>query len=204
MERVDNYALQAKQAKQHFLTYDQNALIAKLDLQQDSEYLYVNLLCQLYRINRKTGDMHRRLEESWVAADSHSEVMTLLDLVCDSRRDRYITGRWKNMQSFGRLFHSGLLEKERDPFALRFDGDPESLHRACRALGGKALPGADICYSIPFFEGLCICIQFWHGDDEFSPRIRYLWDENADRYLKYETMYFAVNLLHTRMKDALE
>lgn len=111
MERVDNYALQAKQAKQHFLTYDQNALIAKLDLQQDSEYLYVNLLCQLYRINRKTGDMHRRLEESWVAADSHSEVMTLLDLVCDSRRDRYITGRWKNMQSFGRLFHSGLLEK---------------------------------------------------------------------------------------------
>lgn len=203
MERVDNYALQAQQAKRYFLTYDQNALIKKLGLKYDDEYLFVNLLCELYRINRTTGDIYRLHRGRWIDADSHREVMTILDMVCDSREDRYITGRWKNMQSFGRLFHTGLLEKERDPWALRFDRDPESLHRACRALGGLALPGADICYSMEFFDGLCVCIQFWHGDEEFSPRLRYLWDENADRYLKYETMYFAIDLLHGRMKEEL-
>ena len=204
MERVDNYALQAQQAKRYFLRYDQTELIAKLKLKSDENYLYVNLLCEPYRIRRDTGDMERCHKGLWMDANSHGEVMTILDLVCDSRPDRYITGRWKNMQSFGRLFHSSLLEKERDPWAIRFDRDPESLHRACRRLGGEALPGADICYSVELFDGLCICIQFWHGDEEFAPRLRYLWDENADRYLKYETMYFAVGLLHARMKEEME
>ena len=204
MERVDNYLLQARQAKQYFLRYDQDALIAKLKLKADDEYLYVNLLCELYRIRRDTGDMERCHRGNWVDANSHREVMTILDLVCDSRADRFVTGRWKIMQAFGMQFHSGLLEKERDPWAIRFDRDPESLHRACLALGGKAIPGADICYSIEFFDGLPLCIQFWHGDEEFSPRLRYLWDENADRWLKYETMYFALNLLHGRMAEEME
>ena len=204
MERVDNYLLQAQQAKRYFLRYDQNALIAKLDLKADDEYLYVNLLCEPYRIRRNSGDMERCHRGTWVDANSHGEVMTILDLVCDSRPDRFVTGRWKIMQAFGMRFHSGLLEKERDPWALRFDRDPESLHRACLALGGREIPGADISYSMEFFDGLPLCIQFWHGDEEFSPRLRYLWDENADRWLKYETMYFALNLLHDRMKEVLE
>ena len=204
MDRVDNYLLQAQQAKQYFLRYDQAALIAKLKLKADDKYLYVNLLCEPYRIHRDTGDMERCHRGIWVDANSHREVMTILDLVCDSRPDRYITGRWKIMQAFGKQFHSGLLEKERDPWAIRFDRDPEGLHRACRALGGREIPGADICYSIEFFDSLPLCIQFWHGDEEFSPRLRYLWDENADRYLKYETMYFALNLLHARMEEEME
>ena len=204
MERVDNYLLQAQQAKRYFLRYDQNALIAKLDLKADDKYLYVNLLCEPYRIRRNSGDMERCHRGTWVDANSHGEVMTILDLVCDSRPDRFVTGRWKIMQAFGMRFHSGLLEKERDPWALRFDRDPESLHRACLALGGREIPGADISYSMEFFDGLPLCIQFWHGDEEFSPRLRYLWDENADRWLKYETMYFALNLLHDRMKEVLE
>lgn len=204
MERVDNYLLQAQGAKQYFLRYDQAQLIAKLKLKADEKYLYVNLLCEPYRINRFNGDMERFRGGVWLDANSHGEVMTILDLVCDSRPDRYVTGRWKNMQSFGKLFHSSMLENERDPWAIRFDRDPESLHRACRGLGGEEIGGADISYSIEFFDGLPICIQFWHGDDEFTPRLRYLWDENADRYLKYETMYFAVGLLHRRMKEEME
>ena len=204
MERVDNYLLQARQAKQYFLRYDQDVLIAKLKLKADEKYLYVNLLCEPYRIRRDTGGMERCHRGNWVDANSHREVMTILDLVCDSRADRFVTGRWKIMQAFGMQFHSGLLEKERDPWAIRFDRDPESLHRACLALGGKMIPGADICYSIEFFDGLPLCIQFWHGDEEFSPRLRYLWDENADRWLKYETMYFALNLLHARMAEEME
>lgn len=203
MERTNNYLIQAGQAKARFLTYDQNALIAKLRLKYDDDYLYVQLLRQPYRLSRTTGDLERCREGSWIDANSFEEVMTVLDLVCDSRTDRYITGRWKNMQSFGMMFHQNLLEDARDPRAEGFDTAPESLHRGCRALGGEAVPGADISYSLEFFDGLPICIQFWHGDEEFPPRLRYLWDENADRYLRYETMYYAVNLLHRRLTEMM-
>lgn len=201
MERRDNYTIQANQAKERFLTYDQPALIRKFGLRFDKTYLYVNLLCKLYRIHRDTGDLQRLDGDVWADGNSYNEVMTLLDLLCDSRDDRQVAGRWKNMQSFGLLFHRNLLEDAKDPWAIRFDKDPEGFHKSCRALGGKPVSGADISYAIEVFDGLPICIQFWHGDDEFFPRLRYLWDENADQYLRYETMYFAVSLLLRRIGE---
>ena len=53
---------------------------------------------------------------------------------------------------------------------------------------------------MPFFEDLRIAVQFWHGDEEFSPRLRFLWDAAADQYLRYETMYYALGLLRTRLQ----
>lgn len=203
MARGGNYAIQAAQAKRRFLTYDQGEVTAKFSLKTDENFLYVNLLCQQYRISRTIGDMDRQVGAQWMDANSYEEVMTLLDLLCDSRADRSLAGRWKNMASFGRQFHRDLLET-RDPRAERIERDPAGFIRCCEALGGRKEPGADISYSFDFFDGLPVCIQFWHGDEDFFPRIRFLWDENADRYLRYETMYFAVELLCRRIwGDAL-
>ena len=202
MARVNNYALQVKQAQGWFLRYDQEALIKKLKLQGDDNYIYVKLLCKTYRIARTTG-LVDRLEEAWVDANTHEEVMTLMDLVCDSRPDRYISGRWKNMQSFGLMFHQNLAEGK-NPFAEAIQENIEGFHRACKALGGEPEQNADIAYAIELFDGLRICIQFWEGDEEFAPRVRYLWDENAMMYLKYETMYFAINLLMKRIRALMQ
>ena len=201
MVRGGNYLIQASQAKRRFLTYDQEKLIAKFDLKFDADYIYVNLLCKQYRIERKTGDMEYREGDTWLDGNSYEEVMTLLDLLCDSRDDRRIAGQWKNMQSFGLQFHQNLLEEQRDPMAEYIDRNPEEFRKACRALGGEPLTGADMSYAIEVFDGLPIAIQFWHGDDEFAPRLRYLWDENANQYIRYETMYFAVNLLLRRVRE---
>ena len=201
MERTDNYRIQAAQAKARFLTYDQQTLISKFRLKHDEYYLYPTFLGEACRLDRRTGDLERLHRGVWTDANSHGEIMTLLDLLCDSREDRYVTGRWKNLQSFGLQFHQNLLEDRRNPWADRFDRNPESLHRACRRLGGIPVPGADISYSIVVFEDLPVCIRFWHGDDEFAPRLRYLWDENADRYLKYETMHYAIPLLLRRLGE---
>ena len=202
MARVDNYAIQAAQAKTRFLGYDQEKLIRKFGLRADGEYLYMTMLCKLYRISRTTGDMEFREGEHWQDGNSHAEVMTLLDLLCDSREDRWISGRWKNMQAFGLMFHQNLLEEQRDPAAERFDREPGRLHRACAALGGEKLPGGDIGYAVELFDGLRIGILFWHGDEEFAPRLRFLWDENANLYIRYETMYFAVGMLKQRLMAA--
>ena len=201
MARVNNYLIQAQQAKTRFLTYDQQKLLRKFDLQFDEQYLYVNLLCKQYRIDRVTGDLQRRDGAVWNDGNTYEEVMTLLDLLCDSRDDRCLAHTWQNMQTFGLQFHQNLLEERRDPTAERVDRNPQLLHRAAKALGAEAIAGGDIGYAFELFDGLKIGLLFWHGDDEFLPRIRYLWDSNAKQYIRYETMYFAVDLLLRRIRE---
>lgn len=203
MARTNNYLLQAAQAKAYFLTYDQASLIRKLNLQYDEAYLYPVLFSRRYRLSRSTGDLEREEQDGWQDANTHGEVMTLLDLICDSREDRFVSGRWKNMADFGRAFHQNLLE-ERDPDAEFFQSQQEPFRKACEALGGKPLPTGDISYSIEVFDGLPLAVQLWLGDEEFPARLRYLWDENALQYLKYETMYYARGLLLERLKQEME
>lgn len=202
MIRRNNYLIQAAQAKERFLGYDQNALIAKFGLEFDDAYLYVNLLCQTYRISRTTGDMEKRVGDVWLDGNSYHEVMTILDLLCDSRNDRCLAGSWQSMQTFGQMFHRELLER-RDPVADRIEDNPEGFRRACLALGGEPVSGCDMGYGLELFDGLPVAVQFWHGDDEFFPRVRYLWDANALQYIRYETMYFAVNLVGDRILELM-
>ena len=201
MARGSNYLIQAEQAKRRFLTYDQARLAAKFKLDVDVDFLYVNLLCKQYRVDRRSGDLEYREGDLWLDGNSYDEVMTLLDLLCDSREDRWISGRWKNMQSFGLQFHQNLLEEAKDPFASRIDREPEFLHRAAKTLSAEVISGGDLGYAFELFDGLKIGLLFWHGDDEFLPRVRYLWDENAKQYIRYETMYYEVDLLRRRIQE---
>ena len=203
MERRDNYAMQAEMAKQSFLRYDQEALIRKFRLRADEHYLYPVLLGDTYRLSRATGDLERQIGGAWADANSHAEVMTLLDLLCDSREDRFLTGRWKTMQAFGNQFHRNLLEDQESPFARAIQDHPEAFRGACRALGGKEVKSADIAYSVELFDGLPIGVFFWEGDEEFAPRIRYYLDENAAMYLRYETMHYAVGLLAEKIMERM-
>ena len=203
MAMVGNYLLQARSAKQRFLSYDQQKLIQKFCLEWDETFLYTTLLGRKYRLCRQTGDMDCMTDGGWADGNSYEEVMTLLDLLCDSRDDRFIAGRWKSMESFGLMFHQNLLQDERDPLAERFDREPEALRKAGLAIGGKPQAGADIAFVFEVFDGLPIVLQFWHGDEEFAPRIRWLWDENARMYIRYETMYFAVGLLRRRILERM-
>lgn len=204
MERKDNYLIQANQAKQHFLTYDQERLVRKLRARSDKQYIYVTFLNDPYRLERTTGDFRRWDGTAWVDGNSFAEVMTLLDMICDSREDRFISGRWRSMSDFGLMFHQNLLEDRKDAAADIFDRDPEGFRRACIAMGGQPIPGADIGYAIALFDGLRIGVQFWHGDDEFYPRLRYLWDENALQYIRYETMHYVIPLMLKRLKEKMK
>ncbi len=204
MAGQNNYQIQAGQAKALFLRYNQQALIRKLGLRAESDWLYTAMLHTPYRIHRETGDVQRMEAGNWVDGNGFEEVMTLLDLVCDSREGRFLTGRWKNQRDFGLQFHQNLLESPSDPWARRFESQPEAFRAACQALGGQSLPFGDICYAVPLFDGLSIAVQLWFGDEEFPPNLRFLWDENALMYLRYETMYYAKDLLLQRIREKME
>ena len=201
MEREGNYTIQANQAKAHFLGYDQEELIRKLGLRTDGSWLYTALFGVPYRIHRTSASIERQRQGQWQDANSYEEVMTLLDLVCDSREDRHPSGSWKNMQDFGLQFHRSLLEDGVDPWAERFAGDPAGFARACTALGGVPLPQGDAAFSIAAFDDLRVGIQLWLGDEEFPSRLKIMWDSNALQYLRYETMYFAKAVLLRLLRE---
>ena len=200
MARTDNYLIQAQQAKNWFSTYDQDKIIAKLKLRHDEAYLYPVMFSETYRIHRKTGNIDRLTEEGWVDANTFGEVMVLLDLVCDSREDRFITGKWKNMTDFGLMFHRNLTEGRKDPWADKFEANPEGFRKACEFFKGVPFPQGDIAYTLEVFDGLCLTLQLWFGDEDFPAGLRFLWDENATMYLKYETMHFAKGMLLEKME----
>ena len=200
--RQDNYAIQTQYAKERFLGYDLEALIQKLRLAYDEQYVYTDLFHQRYRIRRRDADFARLREGQWVDANSFAEVLTLLDLICDSRTDRRPANQWKNLNAFGRLFHSNLLEG-RDPAAEAFAGALPAFSQACLALGGVPFPQGDAAYEIPFFDGLSVVVQLWQGDEEFPSQLNFLLDANADQYLRYETMHYARGLLLRLIREQL-
>ena len=177
MHLTNNYLIQARQAKELFVTYDQDKLIAKLKLPYDDTYFYPVMFSETYRIHRKTGNIDRQTESGWVDANSFGEVMVLLDLVCDSREDRFVTGKWKNMTDFGLMFHRNLTEGKADPWADKFEADPEGFRRACEFFRGVPFPQGDIAYTLEVFDGLCLTLQLWFGDEDFPAGLRLLWDD---------------------------
>ncbi len=198
--RFDNYALAVVQGKKRFLTYDQQELIHRCRLRYDEDYFYITFLSDPYRICRRSGDVQRLQESVWVDGNSFGEVMTIFDWLCDSRADRYVCGRWINAVSHGHYFHSGLQEEKKDGNATYFSEHAAAFRTACLALGGREMPGGDLGFVLELVDGLPIYVQLWHGDEEFAPRLRFLWDENYTMYLRYETTWYALPLLIGRIR----
>ena len=199
---ADNYRIQMENAQRFFLGYDQEKLIRKFRLKADENFLYVTMFSAPYRLSRHTGRLER-FEEAWEDANTFGEVMTLLDILCDSRDDRFLTGRWVSTQHFGKHIHRGLLEIEEDPLATAFDQTPGSFRKACLALGGHPIKGGDEAWAIEVMDGLAIGIFFWHGDEEFPAQLRFFWDENAPMYIRYETMHYTLGYLRSLLRQAI-
>ena len=89
--------------------------------------------------------------------------------------------------------------ESRDALADLAQNHPGEYRTALEKLGARPVKGADIAYVLPVFDDLEMALFFWAGDEEFLPRIRYLWDENALQYIRYETMYYVLGCLRTRL-----
>ena len=135
--------------------------------------------------------------------------MVLTDILCDSRPGRRALGGWKSTLDFGYHVHRSLMENgPTSPLEKRIDAEPGLLRARALALGGRAAEGtdaggADQAYILPFFQDLDLLVQFWEGDEEFQPRLRFLWDAGAGDYLKYETMYYALDLVRRRLGEEI-
>ena len=198
----DNYAIQANDARLRFLTYDQKVIVNTTSATADADFLYLRFCGSDYRICRADGRIFRRVGEDWLPADSHGEVLTLFDYLCDAKPHRAPAGVFVSMPSLAGHVHGGLVQKSGD-LERAIDADPDAFCRGCRALGGVPGEGGDLCFDLLLFPDLPLRLRFWHADEEFDPFLDLLFDKNALQFLRYETTWFAAGVLRTRLREAM-
>lgn len=205
MNRKDNYAITAEAARQRFTTYDLAKIISKTPLSHDGQYLYLAVLDRTCRIEKTTGKMAWSAPDGWEETAQFHDLLTIFDYLCDGRENRRTAGQMKSMASFGQAFHTGLLEGgEPTELEKTIDKNPKLFQNACLKLGGIPFPTGDLAYTLHFFPDLPMTVQFWHSDEDFPPQLRYLWDAAATDFIRYETMFYALRILHGRLSFWIE
>ena len=195
---ASNYEKMAASARTLFLEKDQAGMIARWNLKHDERWLYVRYFSESMRIDRQTGVVEAM--GSYPPKDYVNETMALFDLLTLAETRPHASGRWASVSVLGGIIgagHDRTLSHE--PIAAKFSGKTDALKTACERLNGMPLGKADVGYDIPVFEDFHIWFQFWEADDEFPANIKYLFDENALRYMHYETLWYVMNALADRL-----
>ncbi len=187
--RTNNYEIAKDQARKLFLNWDQARMIERCGLASDGEYLYLPFLGQPFRVSRATGAAEN-LECGREA--NFEEALTLYDYLCRELPPPGMAGQWKPLHA---LRYAGQSSPGSSSFyqkyADRFQEKQGALRQVLSQIG-KPFPVGDIACQFPVFEGFDAVFQFWEGDEEFPPSVRFLWDDNTPDYLKFETTFYAM------------
>lgn len=191
---TSNYDLQVDIGKRIFLEYDQELLIRKYRLKADGQYLYLTYLNTPCRISRCSGGIEECICGTWQECRNFSTVMTVYDLLCyhQGMTSAPLLGQWC---SVGNFVVTGVTDTETftKKYAAMFDGRLEELKEAAKSLGGALQPrmaGADMTCRFDVTSFFPLLLQFWEGDDEFSPKLMLLWDRNTDQFMHFETTFY--------------
>jgi hypothetical protein len=206
-ERVSNYEITKHRVQKDFLKYDQKKMIEKFDLKADKQYLYINFIGHIYRIDRQTGLLEWS-EDGFVTCveGDFNEALTIYDLLCDSKENCMASGDYVNLKSLSSLQSSsknlgdGLFHGN-DKI---FDHKEKILSEVCEKLGGKQVGKGDVAYEIPWFDFVSCRIQFWNSDEDFDAQMQIFMDKNILDFIRYETVWYAVGHLMRRLTEEFE
>lgn len=191
MAEGNNYEKTKYRAEKEFLRFDQVEMIEKCGLNADAAFLYITFLNRPYRIDRATGHVERLLADGHREAN-FNEAMTIFDMLCAIKKNRYLSSVWVGIEKFSKTPFSG--EGLFRSYAEAFDGKTEALQGACVKYGGyPATVSGDVAYYLPLFPDLPVIFRFWDGDEELLPTLRFLWDVHTLDYLRFETMFYAMS-----------
>ena len=205
MEEKSNYDLQVDIAKEIFLEYDQALIIRKFHLEANEQYIYLTYLNTPCRINRESGGIEEQIGGQWRECRDFSTVMTIYDLLCYHKGEIAPT-LFEQWCTVGTFVVTGVTKTEgfTRKYAKLFDDHLDTLKVACEKLGGVLLApmaGAELTCRFQVTDFFPVLLQFWAGDDEFSPKLLMLWDRNADSFMHFETTFYLQGDLLERLRQ---
>ena len=198
-----NYEITRDRVKKEFVKYDQKKMIEKFHLKYDETCLYLKFLGREYRIFRSTG-LTEWSEDNFlhVQEGSFEEVLTIFDVLCNSKDDCHLSGRYCKVESLKGIGYTGNPGKgSTDGAGQFFTHRMEALSKACRRLGGTEMGKGDVSFLIPVFDFLSVWLQFYDADDEFPAQLTLMWDENVLEYMRFETTFYAAGHLQKRLME---
>lgn len=201
MKSVDNYARSQDAARLLFLKWDQEAIIARGRLAADEESIRLNFLGQPFRIHRATGAVEN------CAANrpaNFSESLSIYDYLCRTEPLPLLTGRYRGTNALKHVPQSSPSATSlHQRWADRFQQCLPQLRAALAEVGAAPFPQGDAACVFPVFDALPAVFQFWEGDEEFPPPVRFLWDENTPDCLKFETLYYVMGCFLERVAEVI-
>ncbi len=199
---INNYALALQNARKYFLEWNQTEIIERGQLRADERFLYLNFLAQPFRIRRDTGEVENLVLGQ---AAGFEESLSIYDYLCRIGPLPRMEGE---LRSAGSLRHAG----QSSPSEVRLhqrQADYLQAHRsalepALARLSLAPFPQGDYACRFAVFDALSAVFQFWEGDEEFPPSVRFLWCENVLDFLKFETLYYVMGCFFHRLESQME
>jgi len=200
---VDNYARALEYARGLFMKWDQQKLIARCRLRHDENYLYLNFLGEPWRVERASGTAQRIVGDTAVNAN-FSEGLSIYDYLCGEEPFPALSGRFCPVNSLPHVAQSSPSAGDFHQSHADFLQDHiPALEKAIDEIGIAPFPKGDISCLFPVFDGFNAVFQFWEGDEDFPPSVRFLWDENSQGYLKFETIYYVMGCFLEKLKKRI-
>ena len=200
--RQSNYEITKEKMAKHFLDFDQVTMISRMHLRYDSRYLYIRFVGRWYRIDRSSG-LVQWSEDGFrhgIEGD-FNEAMSIYDLLCCSKEGCCLAGEFVKLRGSvaggpgGELFASN---------ALWFQGKSQRLALACERLGGVRSGKGDVAYTLPVFDVLPVRLSFWEADEDFPPSLQFQWDKNTTDFVHFETTFYIISHLLSRLRSIME
>ena len=138
----------------------------------------------------------------WLPA-GHGDGMTIYDILCDSKPDACVSGRFQNawnQRNVSSAPNGSLFQSSADFFS----GKCALLSAACERLGGERVSTGDVGFDIPVFNEIKMRMLFWDADDEFPASMNLQWDEHILDFMRYETTFYAAGFILNRLREEAE
>ena len=199
---MDNYERALEYARGLFLKWDQQQMITLCQLRHDENYLYLNFLGDPWRVERASGVAQCIAAEPVNA--SFSQGLSIYDYLCRTEPLPPLSGRFCPVNALPHVAQSNPSTTDFHQRHADFLQDHiPALQRALEQLGIAPFPQGDAACLFPVFDGFNAVFQFWEGDDEFPPSVRFLWDYHAQGYLKYETLYYVMGCFLGKLRSTI-
>ena len=187
---MSNYDQMLALGQRLFLNWDQQEMLRRYHLESDEGYLYLRYLGQRHRIDRNTAVVENL--DARKTADCAAS-LSIFDYLCRDNVLPGMSGRWRAVNA---LKHAGQSSPNAAELhkrhAIRMQDHIPALKQALQELALAPFPQGDAACTFEVFPGFYAVFQFWEGDEEFTPSVHFLWDDNALSYLRFETLFYVM------------
>ena len=197
-----NYEILAEEARKRFSSMDMQEVRQRTGIEPQDGAFRLELLGRVYSVSAADGTV--TCDDGTSAG--HNIPMILYDLLGYSEKGASPSGNYTQVQNLARVVSTVKYAGQgmHDRNAQSMDGREEELRAACEALGGTPWGKGDVSYMIPLYRGLQFVFSFWNSDDEFPASASVLFDSNSLKYMHYETLWYCLGHIFSRIKEEME